>query len=76
MIERPVQLVNRVRAKRVTHLLPVERHAHRGVGDMAVTGNVGEVGEAVHQTPRRRVKRIVAQSYRVRRRNAVLASSM
>ena len=76
MIQRPVQLVNRVRAKRVTHLRPVERHAHRSVGDMTVVGDVGQIGKAVHKTPRRRVKRIVAHSYRVRRRNAVLASSM
>ena len=51
MVEGAVQLVDGVRAKSVAHLGPVERHPHRAVGDVAVVGDVGQVLEAVDDSP-------------------------
>ena len=55
MVERPIQLVDGVRAEGVAHLRPVERDAHRAGLCGAVVGDVGEV-EALHHSPRGRVE--------------------
>ncbi len=47
MVEHPVQLVDGVRPKRIAHLGPVEGHPYRGVLDVAVVGDVGEIAEPV-----------------------------
>jgi hypothetical protein len=70
VLEHPVQLIDGVRTKRVAHLGAVERdpdhRPQRAVdGDMAVIGDVGQIGEPVDETPRRGVKRFVAQSHRL-----------
>ena len=69
VVERPVQLVDGVRAERVAHLGPVERDPHgrlrRTVDDVAVIGDVGQL-EAVDRLPRRGVKRVVGScAYRI-----------
>ena len=61
MVEHPVQLVDGVRPKRVAHLGPVERHPHRGVLDVAVVGDVGQIAEPVDESPRRSIKWVVTQ---------------
>ena len=43
VVERPVELVDRVRPERVAHLGPVERDAHRPGADRPVVGDVGQV---------------------------------
>lgn len=50
MIEGDVQLVDRVRPERVTHLGPVEGHPYRARVDSAVVSDVGE-REALDGTP-------------------------
>ena len=52
VVERPVQLVDGVRAERVADLGPVERDAHRAGVDGAVVGDVGELeSRDRHATP-------------------------
>jgi hypothetical protein len=67
-------IASRVRAKCIAHLGTVESHQHSRVADMAVISDVGQIGESIDGTPGGGVKRIVAHSYRARRR-ALLASS-
>jgi hypothetical protein len=61
VVKDAVQLVDGVRPKRVAHLGPVERDAHRrlshAVDDVPVIGDVGQP-ESVDGLPRRRVKRV------------------
>ena len=61
MIEHTIQLVDRVRPKRITHLGAVERDPHRRIVDMAVIGDIGEIGESVDGPPRSGVKGVGAQ---------------
>ena len=67
VVERPVQLVDGVRAERVAHLGPVERDAHHrqvALGPVdrarhaAVIREVGEVPEPLDRPPARRVERL------------------
>ena len=58
VVQCAVQLVDGVRPKRVAHLGPVERHPHGrqrlpAVDDVAVVGDVGQVGELVGRFRRR-----------------------
>ena len=63
MVEHPIQLIDGVWPKRVAHLGTVERDPHRGVVDMPVVGDVGQIAEPVDGLPGVGVKRIVAQGY-------------
>ena len=51
VVEHAVELVDGVRAERVAHLGPVERHPHGRVCDVAVIGDVGQVAEPVDRLP-------------------------
>jgi hypothetical protein len=55
VIENPVELIDRVRTKGVSHLRPVERNAYSANVIRPVIGDVGEF-EARHWLPRRWVK--------------------
>ena len=50
VVERTVELVDRLRPERVTHLGPVERDPHRALIDGSVVGDVLEL-ESVHRLP-------------------------
>src|SRR5690606_5569883 len=55
VIERAIELVDRMRPKRVSHLGAMERDPHRALIDGAVVGDVGEV-EALDALPARRIE--------------------
>ena len=62
VVEGAVQLVDGVRAERVAHLGPVERDPHgrlRPVDDVAVIGDVGQIGEFGDRLPQIRLERVL-----------------
>lgn len=66
MVEHPVQLVDGVRAKCVAHFRAVERHPHRGIVDVAVVGDVGQIVEPVHEPPRLGIKGLSLKAVELR----------
>jgi len=65
VVQNPVQLVHRVRAKRIAYFGTVERDPHRRVADMPVIGDFGQIGESIDGALRQGVKWIVAHCYRL-----------